>query len=189
MDKASNLLSSSKPTMSAVGRFKTIILSALLCALFPAFGSCDEIKLLADNSIEYQGQKIILTGISVPHSTAKCLLEGKKWPCGATATLRLNELLKKVPLECEFEQDFEGVTLARCKHADVDLATQLLTEGWAVTVGEYAEYEFAQNRAKQQQLGIWRGGFVPPDQWRQYPETLLNPYLDLICSVCAERKH
>lgn len=174
--------------MLSIHRLQIVVLVILLGCVSPVLSNDNDIRLLKNNSWVYDGRVIVLFGVAVPIATAKCLADEKKWPCGATATLRLNQLLKMTPLDCDFELALKDVALASCTHGNVDLATQLLSEGWAITIGDKADYLQAETRAKHLNLGIWRGDFSPPTDWRQYPKTALDPYLDLACSVCADRK-
>lgn len=169
-------------------RFQSFLLFACFAATSIAFGGANDVRLMPDNSLKIEGNKIALFGVSVPTATAKCLADEKKWPCGAAATLRLNELVQQSALSCESILELENISLARCSHDASDVARQLVKEGWALTVSPESDYSEAEAQAKNLQLGVWRGGFLPPQEWRQYPDTSLNPYLDLICSICAERK-
>ena len=174
--------------MQVVRQFQIITLIVVMSITTPSLSNADAVRLLVDNAFEFQGQRIVLHGVSVPTATAKCLVEEKNWPCGATATLRFNELLEPSSLDCEFIEELENVTLARCRSSGLDIAHQLVSEGWAVAVEGESDYDQAESQARVQGLGIWRGHFSPPNQWRQYPQTNFNPYLDLECSVCAIRK-
>ncbi len=171
-----------------VRRFQFMVLIVALVTVSPALSNGNDIRLLKNNSVEYQGQTMVLSDIAVPIATAQCQAGNKKWPCGATATLRFNELLKMPALSCEIEFERDNIAVTRCNYGDRDLAHQLLSEGWALTLSDKAEYWQAETHARSLNLGIWRGGFSPPPDWRQYPETALDPYLDLACSVCADRK-
>ncbi len=176
------------PTMQIARMFCLVLLTASFVFVYSAPTSADEVKLLADNTLKYQGDKIALADISVPQATAKCQGEGKSWPCGAKATLRLNELIKSPSFRCTIIQKNDGMSLARCSVGEADLGRQLVEEGWALTVGMESEYRQAEQEAKRTQSGIWRDEFSPPETWRQYPDSAFNPYLDLLCSVCARRK-
>ncbi len=176
------------PTIQTARMFCLTLLTASFVSFYSVSTSADEVKLLADNTLKYQGDKIVLADISVPQATTKCQGDGKLWPCGAKATLRLNELIKSSSFRCTIIQKNDAVSLARCNVGEVDLGRQLVEEGWALTVGTETEYMQFEQEAKRNQSGIWRDEFSPPDTWRQYPDTAFNPYLDLLCSVCASRK-
>lgn len=176
------------PTIQTARMFCLTLLTASFVSFYSVSTSADEVKLLVDNTLKYQGDKIVLADISVPRATTKCQSDGKSWPCGAKATLRLNELIKSSSFRCTIIQKNDAVSLARCSVGEVDLGRQLVEEGWALTVGTETEYLQSEQEAKRNQSGIWRDEFSPPDTWRQYPDSALNPYLDLLCSVCAARK-
>ena len=176
------------PTIQTARMFCLTVLTVSLVLIYSVSTSADEVKLLTDNTLKYQGDKITLADISVPQATAKCQGDGKSWPCGAKATLRLNELIKSSSFRCTIIQKNDQMSLARCSIGEVDLGRQLVEEGWALTVGMETVYTQAEQDARRTQSGIWRDEFSPPETWRQYPDSALNPYLDLLCSVCATRK-
>ncbi len=150
--------------------------------------SSDAVRVLRDNAIEVRGEKLVLYGIAVPNATAKCLEDEAQWPCGATATLRLYNLLKDSPLSCERLENSSEAPLARCRNSQFDIAEQLVLEGWALAVGDNEDFVDGERQAKLSKLGIWRDDYSPPPEWRQYPQSKFNPILDLLCSSCAVRK-
>ena len=150
--------------------------------------SSDTVRVLRDNAIEVRGEKLVLYGIAVPKATAKCLEGEAQWPCGATATLRLYDLLKDFRLSCEKLKDSSETPLARCRNSQFDIAKQLVLEGWALAVGDSVDYVDEERQAKLGKMGIWRDDYSPPPEWRQYPQSQINPILDLLCSSCAVRK-
>ncbi len=175
-------------TKHAFKWFHCCLVPVWLCASGAASADGSDVRLLADNTFELQGAKVALFGVSVPRATEKCAVDGKPWPCGAAATLRLNKLIKNSSLSCIPVLELDSVSLVSCSASDSDLGRQLVEEGMALAVTDDSIYAEAESRAKKNQLGIWRGEFEPPDAWRQYSDSTLNPYLDLMCSVCAARK-
>ncbi len=172
--------------------FRRTVLSVLvsLCFIAPDYiaWAGEEVRIVRDNAIEVDGKTVILNGVAIPVPTAKCLQGDAMWPCGAAATLRLNEILKNSSIECEFVETSQESPLARCRGSDGDIAEQLVVEGWAISVLSSSEYRDHEQNAKSKGIGIWQEGYSPPDSWRQYPELLKNPILDLLCSSCAARK-
>ena len=58
----------------------------------------------------------------------------------------------------------------------------LSSNGWALShAGAMEKYADEERRARAAELGLWRGGFVPPDYWRLRDD-------QQGCSVCAARK-
>ena len=172
--------------------FQTVCLKFLLVVVLAIVTmvaqSSDTVRVLRDNAIEIKGEKLVLYGIAVPNATAKCLEGEAQWPCGATATLRLYNLLKDSPLSCERLENSSKAPLARCRNSQFDIAEQLVLEGWALAVGDNEDFVDGERQAKLGKVGIWRDNYSPPLEWRQYPQSQFNPILDLLCSSCAVRK-
>ena len=164
------------------------LLAVILATVTTVAQSSDTVRVLRDNTIEVKGEKLVLYGIAVPNATAKCLEGEAQWPCGATATLRLNDLLKGSPLSCEKLKNSSETPLVRCRNSQFDIAEQLLLEGWALAVGDDENFVDGERQAKLGKVGIWRDDYSPPPEWRQYPQSQFNPILDLLCSSCAVRK-
>ena len=152
-----------------------------------AFGETGT-RIVRGNAIEIDGTLMLLYGVSVPTAKSKCLSGQSQWPCGATATLRLNKLLKDPSLQCELVGHSEEVPLTKCRTNLGDIAKQLVTEGWAITVNGNISYMAQEQIAQLNQAGMWREHFEPPLQWREYPETSIDLILDLQCSECAVRR-
>ena len=150
--------------------------------------NASQFRILNGNAIEVDGETLVLYGIAVPISTAKCLANNEKWTCGAAATLRLHQLLNTNDVKCESVDKQDSVAFVICKNAEFNIAQQLVLEGWALTVPATEQYSMEENSAKNQMAGVWRGGFNPPDEWRVYPNLEFDPFSDLLCSTCADRK-
>ena len=144
-------------------------------------------KVLRGNAIEVNNQTYVLNGAVVPVSTAKCISNEKTWPCGAKATLRLNELIQAHSIRCELMQSPAELPLAQCYNSSSDIANVLVMEGWALVANDSSDYQQQEDSAKTQQNGIWRGQFNPPANWRAYPSLAFDPIKDLLCSTCAVR--
>ena len=134
---------------------------------------------LRDGNTNYQ-----LDGSTLPPADGVCLNQGQAWGCGASAWDALERHLQEFSVECRplvAIQSSENANLsAQCSVSGSSLNAQLIREGWALAdnrVGAiYLEEEAAAQKA---QLGIWRGGFEPPDTWRASSKEN--------CSVCALR--
>ena len=148
----------------------------------------DKARVLPDNSIEINGEKRILHGAVIPLGTQKCLAGVQSWPCGAKATLRLHSLLQSRPLTCAAMNTGIATDSVRCTSAEIDIAEQLVAEGWGLVPNADATYEPAERAARIKGSGIWADGFAPPGQWRDYPDPTFNFVKDLQCSECAVRK-
>ncbi len=167
----------------------TYLISILLFAIGFVNSSWanEEVRIVRDNALEVDGKTLILKGVVIPVATSKCLGGDAIWPCGAAATLRFNKILKSSSIQCDAVPSVGQISLARCWSSHGDIAEQLVQEGWAIAVASSDEYRVQEQMAREGGIGIWRGGFSPPQSWRQYPEIITNPILDLLCSSCAVR--
>ncbi|MDE0310110.1 MAG: hypothetical protein OXI60_09810 [Acidiferrobacterales bacterium] len=164
-----------------------ILLTALTISILYA-DDAPAVRVLTDNAIEVNGERIILSGIAIPTATVMCEAEEKQWPCGASATLRLSSILKSALLSCVRLEESAALPLARCANSQFDIAGQLVMEGWAITVADDSEYATQERYAEQRQLGLWRDGYSPPQHWRRYPDSEFDFVKDLQCSICAVRR-
>ena len=72
---------------------------------------------------------------------------------------------------------------AECWIGEQNLNSWLVGSGWALTVGYNDSVYYAQERiAQKKNLGLCRGGFIPPDGWRP---TRLGEHS--ACSACTAR--
>ena len=173
-------------THSSVKFAHILLFGAMLFIVHPCLAG--EVELLADNSFKFDGSHFALFGVYIPRAKDKCLSDTKEWPCGATATLRLNSLIQDASLRCAPVIEIDNITLARCMSSSRDIARQLVEQGLAIAVDSNTEYLEAQSKAQKLEYGIWRDGFTPPASWQQYPYSTFNPYEDLLCSICSDRK-
>ena len=77
-----------------------------------------------------------------------------------------------------------GITLtAECWIGERNLNRWLVESGWALTVSDTESVYHADERlAQRNNLGLWRGGFIPPDTWR--PAGLGE---NAACGVCSAK--
>lgn len=139
-------------------------LAARLDPLPPRFSG---VAVAADgDSLRLGGSRIRLLGIDAPELDQMCWeADGAQWPCGRTAHQRLVELVRDTKTDCQpGGMDRYGRTLATCIAADRDVAAVLVAEGLAIASGDYEREETAARSAR---LGIWRGRFIAPRQWRE----------------------
>ena len=132
-------------------------------------------------------QLISLYGISLPAPGQVCENDNVLWPCGTIAWQALDQHLLNSKLDCVYLPllgSSGGTTLtAECWIGERNLNRWLVESGWALTVGDTESVYHADERlAQQNNLGLWRGGFIPPNTWR--PAGLGE---DAACSVCTAR--
>jgi endonuclease YncB( thermonuclease family) len=112
-----------------------------------------------------------LKGIDAPELHQTCKDErGQDWECGATARQALVDLLSEPRLSCDSEvADRYHRALATCTTIrSTDIASDQVRDGMAVSDDFYGlrSYGEEEDRATLEKRGIWRGDFMPPDEWR-----------------------
>ena len=114
------------------------------------------------------GKTIVhLNGIDAPELGQRCKIEKKEWRCGLDAALALRKLIAFGQVACEIEGE-QAILSTTCAAASRDLSEALLSQGYALTLPEpIPSYANAEAAAREAKLGLWRGDFVRPDDWRQ----------------------
>lgn len=117
------------------------------------------------DSLRVDGVEIRLEGIDAPELAQLCEREGEPWRCGREARAVLAEALRGHAVTCRVAgRDRYRRRLARCEAAGRDLASFLVSEGWAVA---YGDYEREERRARRARAGLWSGRFERPTDWRK----------------------
>ena len=139
--------------------------------------------------IELLGKEILLHGIQIISQNATCKDINGEWSCGESAWKALKIKLDSGPLQCKLIPDTQNPKgsseKANCLMKKENLSFWLLSQGWAITNKEPNEFLLSQeNLARQNYVGIWRDGFIPPDLWRtSFKKDSKN------CNVCSIRRH
>lgn len=117
------------------------------------------------DSLRLRNDRIRLLGIDAPELDQVCWDDaGDEWPCGLSSQARLSEILDLGQIACQPNgHDRYGRILATCESDGRDIGALLVSEGWAIADGAYRAEQAAARAAG---LGIWRGRFVDPRQWR-----------------------
>ena len=155
------------PNRAALAMLSAIASSAIL---LPSSG-CDRsgepprraIVVIDGDTLEVDGHIVDLPGIDAPELGQQCLQGTHLYDCGRNAAFDLN---KQVMLE--------GVTCVpgtptssgyECQTAEGAVSLLLVREGLVVARSE-GELKSAEEQARQVPMGIWRGTFVDPADWR-----------------------
>ncbi|MDO1560395.1 thermonuclease family protein [Brevundimonas sp. 2R-24] len=117
------------------------------------------------DTIRVGGETIRLHGIDAPELRQTC----GDVPCGARSRDRLAAIIGGQAVQCAGrERDRYRRLVAVCRVAGVDIAGQLVSEGWALAYVRYSrDYLAEETRARRQRLGMWATEFVPPEEWRR----------------------
>ena len=138
--------------------------------------------------IELQGKELSLNGVQIISQNATCKDSNGQWSCGKSAWETLKNKLDSGPVHCTLISDLqipeENPEQANCLLKKENLSIWLVSRGWALTNKEPDEFLSSQeNLASENNAGIWRGGFIPPDLWRTSFKKGTKH-----CNVCSARR-
>jgi endonuclease YncB( thermonuclease family) len=139
---------------------------AAIVVLEPAIPPIGGVARASDgDSLRIGEERVRLIGIDAPELEQTCTIAAEAWPCGEAARNRLRDLLNAGEVDCRPDgRDRYGRVLAYCDVNDVDLGGTLVSEGLAVSYGEYLVEELV---ARSAERGVWRGEFERPEDWRR----------------------
>ena len=115
------------------------------------------------------GKRIVLYGVDAPVKGQPCQAGGKTWDCATASAKTLLNLIGTQEVVCEQRRiDQFGRVFGICKAGDVDINRALVEAGMAVAVAkETTDYVEAEAAAKAKGIGIWRGPFIAPADYRE----------------------
>ena len=117
------------------------------------------------DSLVLEGVEIRLRGIDAPEFNQRCDSDNAQWPCGRKAKAELAKLVRSKSVRCRMETlDQFDRWLATCFADGSDINQKMVAGGWAVSFGRYQVEEGAARNSK---LGLWRGSFMRPQEWRR----------------------
>ena len=132
-------------------------------------------------------QPFRLYGIQVIDHGRQCITNEQMWACGKAAHQALLNYVESESLVCiilpaDYGPDADPAA-GECFLGTHSVNAQLVADGWALTAADIpAPYRKEALAARQNGEGIFRGGFVPPDEWRPKFSAQLED-----CSVCTAR--
>ncbi len=135
-------------------------------------------RIIDGDSIEINKKKIRLFGIDAPEKKQQCkkLYIGisifnfyKNYPCGIKSTLNLKKFLKNQFITCKVQGiDRYKRYLAICFKNGININAWSVKNGNSVAYKKYSSnYIFEENYAKKNKLGLWKGPFEMPWDWRK----------------------
>ena len=138
--------------------------------------------------IELQGKELSLHGIQIIVHNATCKDSNGQWSCGKSAWEALKTKLDSGPIHCTLISDLQNTERnpeqANCLMKKENLSIWLVSRGWALTNKEPDEFLSSQeNLASENNAGIWRDGFTPPNLWRTSFKKGTKH-----CNVCSVRR-
>ena len=138
--------------------------------------------------IELQGKELLLNGVQIIPQNATCKDSNGLWSCGKSAWDTLKNKLDSGPVHCTLILDLQNPEgnpkQANCLLKKENLSIWLVSRGWALTNRKPNEFLSSQeNLASENNAGIWRDGFTPPDLWRtSFKKDTKH------CNVCSVRR-
>ena len=140
----------------------------LFCFVFTAPNA--QVRVVDGDTIHIGRDKYRLEGIDAPEDRQECLYKGEQWECGKESTKSLRKKIEVTSqIRCEGERkDSYGRILAICFSGEKDINAWMVKNGWALAYVKYSKkYLDEQKYAKKKGLGIWKGQFVLPWDWRR----------------------
>ena len=125
------------------------------------------VRVIDADTVDVDGTRFRLHGIDAPETRQTCRAMGRTWNCGQAATEALRS--RAEGMSCAGgETDRYGRTIGTCSAAGADLNAWLVANGWALAYLQYSgDYADEEARARAARLGIHRGRFVDPWDWRR----------------------
>ena len=186
---------------------RILVLALLALPLTAAADISGKPTIIDGDSIAIAGQEVRLFGVDAPERDQVCRDARGEWRCGFEATNALAFFIARNWVTCQ-ERDIDqyGRTVAVCYAGGIggpDIGEHMVREGWALAYREYSgDYVPAEDEARANRRGIWRGDFVPPWDWRRgkrlpEPTTSASPPLspdeassssEMCCKICRKGK-
>jgi endonuclease YncB( thermonuclease family) len=121
-------------------------------------------------TLTVDGTVFRLEGIDALALDQHCLDDNGMYPCGLFAAEALQELIASRPIHCRDlgrDPEFPRHRIGHCTVGGVDLQHWLVKEGWALSAEPSGRFADAEREARERPLGIWRGCFVVPRDFRR----------------------
>ena len=125
--------------------------------------------VLTSDTFQLRGQVFQLHGVDSIEFHQFCLVEGRAWACGASATRAFQTLLDPVIVTCEATGEMNGdAAFAVCTSEEGDIADIMVRQGWALAVRDQSEdYVATEEAARAAGEGVWVGAVVEPWIFRE----------------------
>lgn len=123
-------------------------------------------------------ETVRLHGIDAPEKSQICQIDGLDWTCGREAADILKGMYDGSTVSCVGKKRgryarliavcHTGLVKVQSEFPGTDLGGIMVELGLALAYREYSnDYVEAENKAKADKVGMWRGTFVPPWEWRK----------------------
>lgn len=124
------------------------------------------------DTLAMAGSDFRLQAIDAPELHQTCEDEnGQPWRCGETAKAAMRDLVARGGLVCTpTAKDKYSRKVAVCAvTGEPDIGEAMIRQGLAISTdrGLFSAYNRAQGAARDARLGLWRGDFQKPADWRK----------------------
>lgn len=129
-------------------------------------------SVIDGDSINVGGKEVRLFGLDAPEYKQNCFDEkNQEYACGLMSRAFLLELAHKKQVKCIYaEKDKYDRFLSKCFVGEISINEELVKNGMAV-IYNFTEsdekMDALEEAAKKQKLGIWRGAFQMPKEYRK----------------------
>lgn len=134
-----------------------------------------KVFVIDGDSLKVGGKEVRLFGIDAPEYSQTCLdLQNEEYACGLISVDFTRKLASGKNAECVYaEKDKYDRYLGKCFVDGVSINEELIKNGMAV-IYNFTESDEAMDKfeaeAKKKKLGIWRGAFqLPKDYRKEHP--------------------
>ena len=135
-------------------------------------------KVVDGDTIKINSKKIRLYGIDAPEKKQKCkktyltisfMSFTKDYMCGEVSTEKLIKKINKQKLNCNIlNVDRYKRLIGECFKRNINLNSWMVSNGYAVAYRKYSKkYVSDEINAKNKKLGIWKGKFEMPWDYRR----------------------
>jgi endonuclease YncB( thermonuclease family) len=126
-------------------------------------------RVVDGDTVQIGETKIRLQGMDAPETDQLCLdANGQTWACGIAARDELIKHSAGREWDCDLAgTDRYGRSLGSCFVEGEDVNAWMVRQGWALAFVEYSHsYDADEVAARQAVVGLWRGAFIAPWDWR-----------------------
>ena len=135
-------------------------------------------KVVDGDTIKINSKKIRLYGIDAPEKKQKCkktyltisfMSFTKDYMCGEVSTQKLIKKINNQKLNCNIiDVDRYKRLIGECFKRNINLNSWMVSNGYAVAYRKYSKkYVSDEINAKNKKLGIWKGKFEMPWDYRR----------------------
>ena len=133
------------------------------------------VRVIDGDTLQIDGHIVQLYGIDAPELGQYCERSGDLWECGVEAALFLQKTVnfEGPPIEClpwgeePAEPTGGELVVGVCQVGPKVVGLTMVQNGYAMALPDsFPDYKEAEKQAREAKLGLWRGDFVPPWEWR-----------------------